>query len=108
MRLTVSASPWPMPMLATAAKSPLDDTSMPYGRSPALMSRLVYSTFVPSTESTEILLSPSRVTSAIVPSGVKTARLVPDLLAAIVTVPAGGRGLLRMVHHGHGPCRPCC
>src|SRR5947209_13569798 len=53
------------------------------------MSRLVYSTFVPSIESTEILLSPSRVTSAILPSGVKVAWLVPDFSSAIVTLPTG-------------------
>src|SRR3989442_3185842 len=53
------------------------------------MSRLVYSTFVPSIESTEILLSPSRVTSAIVPSGVKVTWLVPDFSSAIVTLPTG-------------------
>src|SRR2546422_7580639 len=53
------------------------------------MSRLVYSTFVPSIESTEILLSPSRVTSAMVPWGVKVAWLVPDFPSAIVTLPPG-------------------
>src|SRR5213083_3212192 len=44
------------------------------------MSRLVYSTFVPSIESTEILLSPSRV---------KVTWLVPDFSSAIVTLPTG-------------------
>ena len=41
------------------------------GRTPAIMSRLASSTFVPSIDSTETLWSPSRVTSARLPSGVK-------------------------------------
>ena len=53
------------------------------------MSRLVYSTFVPSILSTEILLSPSRVTSAILPSGVNAAWLVPDFSSAMVILPTG-------------------
>ena len=53
------------------------------------MSRLVYSTFVPSIESTEIRSSPSRVTSASLPSGEIAAWHVPDFSSATVTVPAG-------------------
>ncbi len=55
MTLIVSASPWPTPMFATTAMSPGAQMSMPYGRRPALRSRLVYVTFVPSIASTEIL-----------------------------------------------------
>jgi hypothetical protein len=53
------------------------------------MSRLVYSTFVPSIERTEIRSSPSRVTSASLSSGAMATWPVPDLSSAIVTLPAG-------------------
>jgi hypothetical protein len=53
------------------------------------MSRLVYSTLVPSIESTEMRSSPSRLTSASLPSGEIVAWLVPDLSSAMVTLPAG-------------------
>src|SRR2546425_9198846 len=56
---------------------------------PAEMSRLVYSTFVPSMDRTEIRSSPSRVTSASLPSGEIAAWLVPDFSSATVTLPAG-------------------
>src|SRR5213594_1653833 len=69
------------------------------------MSRLVYSTFVPSIESTEILWSPSRVTSAIVPSGVKVTWLVPDFSSAIVTLPTGVTVLPEIVNTDSVPWR---
>src|SRR3989442_5912199 len=56
---------------------------------PAEMSRFVYSTFVPSIARTEIRSSPSRVTSASLPSGAIAAWLVPDFSSAAVTLPAG-------------------
>jgi len=49
----------------------------------------VYSTLVPLMERTEIRSSPSRVTSAIVPSGEIATWLVPDLSSPTVTFPAG-------------------
>ncbi len=53
------------------------------------MSRLVYSTLVPSMDRTEMRSSPSRVTSASLPSGEIAAWLVPDFSSATVTLPAG-------------------
>src|ERR1700712_99715 len=53
------------------------------------MSRLVYSTLVPSTERTEIRLSESRVTSAVAPSREKTTWLGPDLASPSAILPAG-------------------
>ena len=53
------------------------------------MSRFVYSTFVPSIESTETLLSLLRGTSAVLPSGV-IATMPPDAFSPPTsTVPAG-------------------
>src|SRR5262245_34809144 len=51
------------------------------------MSRLVYSTLLPSTDSTEILWSPSRVTSAVFPSGENVTWLGPDLSSPSATLP---------------------
>src|SRR5262249_495211 len=53
------------------------------------ISRLVSSTLVPSIESTEILLSPSRVTSAVLPSGVMATWLGPDLSSPRLIFPTG-------------------
>jgi hypothetical protein len=49
----------------------------------------VYSTLVPSMDNTEIRSSPSRVTSASLPSGEMATWLVPDFSSAIATLPAG-------------------
>src|SRR5262249_61419469 len=87
--LTVSASPLPVPIFATTAILPLGWITSPYGRSPAEISRLVCSTLVPSIDSTEILLSPSRVTSAVLPSGVMATWLGPDLSSPQLTLPTG-------------------
>ena len=89
MRLMVSLSPPPRPILATTATEPSRLISSPYGRKPAERSRLVYSTFVPSMASTEMKLSPSRVTSAVLPSGVNAAWLTPDAAGAMVTLLRG-------------------
>ena len=86
--LTVSASPSPRPMFATAAMSPRAATSIPLGRRPAEISRFVGSTFVPAMDSTEMRSSPPRVTSAVLPSGEIATWLTPDFSSAIVTVPA--------------------
>src|SRR5215831_18029439 len=94
--LTVSASPLPVPIFATTAILPLGWITSPYGRSPAEISRLVYSTLLPSIDSTEILLSPSRVTSAILPSGVMATWLGPDLSSPKLTLPTGVSGLPAM------------
>ena len=53
------------------------------------MSRLVYSTLVPSIESTETLLSRLRETSAVLPSGVIATMPPPALSPPTSTVPAG-------------------
>src|SRR4051812_33469304 len=53
------------------------------------MSRLVYSTLLPSTDNAEIRWSPSRVTSAHLPSGVNTTWLGPDLASPSCTLPNG-------------------
>ena len=84
----VSASPLPVPVFPTTATSPLADTSIAYGRKPADITRCVGSTLVPSMESTTILLSASRVTSALLPSGAKTIPLGPDFSPPTVTLPA--------------------
>src|SRR6478752_350180 len=89
IRLIESASPLPVPILATTATSPLPVLSIWYGRSPADRSRLVYSTLLPSTESTEMRWSLSRVTSAVAPSRVKIAWLGPDLASPSDILPAG-------------------
>src|SRR5262249_30198293 len=89
MTLIVSASPPPVPILATTATLPSGVMSMPGGGRPADTSRLVYSTLPPSIDRTEILLSPSRVTSAVLPSDVNTAWLGPDALLPKSTTPAG-------------------
>src|SRR2546428_1692372 len=67
------------------------------------MSRLVYSTLVPSMDRTEIRSSPSRVTSASLPSGEIAAWLVPDFSSATVTLPAGGTPFPLVVLIDHGP-----
>ena len=54
------------------AKAPLDAMSSTMGRTPAVMSRFVYSTLVPSIERTEMRLSSRRETSAVLPSGAIT------------------------------------
>src|SRR5688572_10346463 len=56
---------------------------------PAERSRLVYSTLVPSTESTEMKWSPSRVTSAVLPSGVNITWLAPEFAGPTWTLPTG-------------------
>ena len=89
IRLIVSASPPPRPMLPTAAYVPSELMSMPYGRSPALRSRLVYSTLAPSMDSTEMRSSPSRETRAVLPSGLMATWLTPVLSSPSFTVPAG-------------------
>src|SRR5206468_6884818 len=90
MRLMLSLSPvTPPARLATTAKAPLDATSSTIGRTPAVMSRLVYSTFAPSIESTEILWSLLRETSALLPSGVIATMPPPALAPPTSTVPAG-------------------
>src|SRR2546430_574809 len=53
------------------------------------MSRLVYSTLVPSIDSTEILLSASRVTSAVLPSGAMATWDGPDLSSPRLILPTG-------------------
>src|SRR3954452_17615252 len=53
------------------------------------MSRLAYSTVLPSIDSTEIRLSPSRVTNARFPSGVNATWLGLDLGSPSRTLPAG-------------------
>src|SRR4051812_36559269 len=53
------------------------------------MSRFVYSTFVPSIESTEMRSSPSRVASAVLPSGEIATWLTPDFSSPSASVPAG-------------------
>src|SRR3954462_1278786 len=53
------------------------------------MSRFVYSTFVPSIESTEMRSSPSRVASAVFPSGEIATWLTPDFSSPSASVPAG-------------------
>src|SRR3954454_9268951 len=55
---------------------------------PAERSRLAYSTLLPSTVRSEILLSPSRVTNAVAPSWEKTAWLGPDLASPSWILPA--------------------
>ena len=47
------------------------------------------STLAPSTDSTEMRWSPSRVTSAFLPSGVKATWLGPDLASPSAILPAG-------------------
>src|SRR2546430_7623246 len=66
MGLTLSLSPVAEPArLATMAKAPLDAMSSTMGRTPAVMSRFVYSTLDPSIERTEMRLSSRRETSAV-------------------------------------------
>src|SRR6185503_6174175 len=90
MRLMLSLSPVAPPArLATTAKAPFDATSSTMGRTPAVMSRLAYSTFAPSIDSTEILLSLLRETSAVLPSGVIATIPPPAALPPTSTVPAG-------------------
>ena len=90
MTPSVLASPLPdMPMLATTATSPLAAMSMALGRRPDAISRLVSSTLAPSTESTAMRWSPSRVTSARLPSGENTTCLGPEFGLPTVTLPAG-------------------
>src|SRR5215471_11408539 len=89
MTLMVSASPPPIPTLATTATSPFGEISIPYGCRPAAICRFVTSTLLPSMDSTEMRLSPSRVTSALLPSGVNTTWQGPESGAPILTVPAG-------------------
>src|SRR3954471_21830887 len=55
---------------------------------PLVMVRLVSSTLVPSTDSTEILWSPSRVTSAVLPSGENATLDGPEVLLPRSTLPA--------------------
>jgi len=50
---------------------------------------LVYSTRVPSIDSTLMRSSPSRVTSASLPFGAMATWLVPDFASPMVTLPAG-------------------
>src|SRR4030095_5149054 len=98
MRLMLSLSPVAPPARpATTAKAPFDATSSTMGRTPAVMSRLVYSTLVPSIESTEILLSLLRETSAVLPSGVIATMPPPAALPPTSTVPAGVTFLPSMV-----------
>jgi len=59
------------------------------GRRPGVISRFVYSTRVPSIESTETLLSVLRDTSAVLPSGVIATMPPPALAPPTSTVPAG-------------------
>ena len=68
---------------------------------PAFRSRLVYSTLVPSMESTEMRSSPSRVTSAVLPSGVMATWLTPDSASAMVTLPSGRHRLALDGEHRH-------
>ena len=98
MTLTVSLSPLPRPMFATTAIEPSALTSSPYGRIPALRSRLLCSTLVPSTVSTEMKLSPSRDTSAARPSRVKAGWLGPDLSSPSRTTLEGATVLPWMVN----------
>src|SRR5262249_60649226 len=60
------------------------------------IARLVYSTLLPSIDSTEILLSPSRETSAVLPSGVMATWLGPDLSSPKLTLPTGVSALPAM------------
>src|SRR3954471_17483145 len=89
IKLIESASPPLAPILATTATSPLPVVSIWYGRKPANRSRLVYSTLLPSTERTEMRLSESRVTSAVLPSRENTTWLGPDLASPSAILPAG-------------------
>src|SRR4051794_41943579 len=55
---------------------------------PPVMVRFVSSTLVPSTDSTEILWSPSRVTRAVLPSGENATLDGPEVLLPRSTLPA--------------------
>src|SRR3954451_17002606 len=55
---------------------------------PPVIVRFVSSTLVPSTERTEILWSPSRVTSAVLPSGENATLDGPEVLLPKSTLPA--------------------
>ena len=56
---------------------------MALGRRPEVISRPVGSTLLPSTDSTTIRLSPSRVTSARLPSGVKATEATSSPMATV-------------------------
>src|SRR5450759_962717 len=86
--LTGMMSPALAPWFPTTAISPLELIWSAYGRKPPVITRFVSVTLVPSTDRTEILWSPSRVTSAILPSGEKTTLLGPDFGSPKSTFPA--------------------
>ena len=58
--------------------------------------------------STEMKLSPSRVTSAVLPSGVNAAWLTPDAAGAMVTLLTGRHRLALDAEDGHGALGPVC
>src|SRR5215831_7722507 len=60
-----------------------------YGRTPPTMNALLSCTLSPSTDRMEILWSPSRVTRALLPSGVNATWLGPDLGSLRSILPAG-------------------